>query len=74
MTAKKLTVVVSKSDNGYTAMCEEFGISGSGDTEQEALQLLVFALRATLSASAASLKSDPSALSRLAEVRGLCPA
>jgi hypothetical protein len=65
---KKLTVKVFQSDAGFTAICEEFGVTGSGDTEQEALNCLVFALRSTFTASAASLKEDPSNLENFAEV------
>ncbi len=68
MTPTKLTIRITRSENGFTAVCLEFGVAGSADTQEEALNCLGLALRATLSASANSLRNDPSALTRLAEV------
>jgi len=74
MIPKKLTVQISRSPSGFTAVCQEFGITGSGETQKEALDCLVMALRTTLAASAASLKRDPENIRQFAEVNDLCAA
>lgn len=75
MNPKKLTVRLINSDSGFVAVCDEFGLTGAGDTKDEAIECLVLALRSTMLASARALKDDPDSLQQFAEIHSdLCPA
>ena len=67
--AKKLRIRIRRTDSWWCAVCPELGVSGFGNTKDDAVESVSRSIRSTLTARAHALRTNPEAISQLATLR-----